>query len=211
MSKILISAKEAHLKTRLNFSYVFIGTNRTGKSSIARSQSVVWKKANPDKLVVGFDPQKRFSDLIDIKINPENENWLEEILQMRNILLVIDDFKKLHESSHAPKGLKTLMIDFCDFNIDMIFIFHNPSDVWDCISSHATHYFIFKTNSREGKFKDKIPNYQLCLIASYKVNTYVKEFGRGTFPKCDFPYIFVDTDNQTLTAINMNKRNKIKK
>lgn len=207
MNKFLESAKEAYLKIRFNFCYLFIGTNRTGKSSIARKQIEVWKKANPDKLVVGFDPQRRFTGLIDIKINPENENWLEEILQMRNILLVIDDFKKLHESSHAPKGLKTLMIDFCDYNIDMIFIFHNPSDIWDCLNSHATHYFIFKTNSREGKFKDKIPNYQLCLIASYKVNQYVREFGRGVYPK--FPYMFVDTDNQTLTGINMNNKSKI--
>lgn len=193
---------------RENFSYVFIGTNRTGKSLTARKQIIIWKKANPGKLVVGFDPQKRFTGLIDVKVDPENENWLSEILEMRDILLVIDDFRKLHESSYPPKGLKTLMIDFCDYNIDMMFIFHNPSDVFNCISNHATHYFIFKTNVSEGKFKEKIPNYHLCTLASYEVNKYVSQYGRGSYPKCDFPYMFIDNDSGKLSGINMMKQFK---
>lgn len=198
-------------KIRENFCYVFIGTNRTGKSSIARKQIIAWKKANPNKKVVAFDPQRRFKGLVDVYINIENEMWLEEILEMRNILLVIDDFRKLHDSQIPPKGLRVLLIDFCDYNIDMMFIFHNPADVWDVVNSHATHYFIFKTNSKEGKFKEKIPNASLCIVASYMVNKYVKEHGRGSYAEgCNFPYIFIDTDNEKLMAINMSNKNKIK-
>lgn len=190
-----------------NFCYVFIGTNKTGKSSVVRKHIKIWKRANPGKQVVAFDPQRMFKGLVDVYIKLDNDLWMEEILDMRNILLVIDDFRKLHDSNHPPKGLRTLLIDFCDYNISIMTIFHNPADVWDLLNSHATHYFIFKTNSKEGKFKEKIPNSSLCIVASYYVNKYVKQFGRGSYKTGeDFPHIFIDTDSGKLIAVNMKKK-----
>lgn len=188
---------------RDNFSYVFIGTNRTGKSLTARKHVIRWKEANPGKLVIGFDPQRRFRDLFDIFIRPDDTQWAVEMCKKRNCLLVVDDLRKLNDSSFPPEGLKMLMYDFCDFNIDIITIFHNPADVLSCISDHATHYFIFLTNAKEGKFKEKIPNYQLCLVASDEVNKYVKIHGRGEYPACNFPHVWINCDRQTLSAINM--------
>lgn len=190
---------------RDNFLYIFIGTNRAGKSSIARRHLAIWKKANPDKLVYGFDPQRRFTGLIDVYIDPENSEWALEILLQRDILLLIDDFRLLNDSPFPPPGLKKLMYNRCDYNIDIMFIFHNPSDVLNCISDYATHYFIFLTNVTEGKFKLKIPNYKLCTVASYEVNKYVRKNGRGSWPKCDFPHIIVNGETGKLSAMNMTK------
>ncbi len=200
------------MNKRDNFIYVFIGTNRTGKSATVRKQIIIWKKANPGKSIFCHDPQRRFRDLADVFITPENENWAVEMCKQRNCLLVIDDFRKLNESSHPAQGLKLLMYDFCDYNMDIMAVFHNPADVLTCISSHATHYFIFFTNAREGKFKEKIPAHQLCTVASEEVNKYVKVYGRGGLETnwC-FPYIWVDTFNGTLSAINMSRQmSKIK-
>lgn len=194
-----------------NFIYVPIGANRTGKSMTIRKQVIIWKRANPGYLVIGFDPQRRFRDLFDIFITPEMDDWALKMLNMRNCLLVIDDTRILTgESGHAPKGLKTLLYFRCDYNISMIFIFHNPADVLNCISDLATHYFIFYTNTREGKFKEKIPNYFLCVTAAEEVNKYVSVYGRGTYPECNFPYVVVDGERQKLMAINMTRQmNKI--
>ncbi len=191
---------------RENFLYIFIGHNRTGKSSIARKQVIAWKKANPGKLVICHDPQRRFKGLYDIEIGPEDLDWAVRLCSMRNCLVVIDDLRVLSDSSHPPKGLKQLMYGRCDWNIDIMCIFHNPSEVLNTLTGFATHYFIFYTNASKGKFEDKLPNYELCLIASDEVNKYVKIFGRGTWPKCDFPYIVVDTEKQKLMAINMNNK-----
>lgn len=205
---------------RNNFLYIFIGTNRTGKSTTARKQVIKWRKNNPNKLVYGYDPQRRFRkspvgtnpnldtysavDLIDVHINPENLNWALEMQERRDCLLLIDDFRKLHEDSRPIEGLKKLMYDYCDFNIDIMTIFHNPIDVLTCIGGHATHYFIFMTNETDGQFKQKMPNATLCKLASNMVNEYVRKHGRGGPENgYKFPYIRIDVERQDLWAINM--------
>lgn len=205
---------------RDNFLYIFIGTNRTGKSTTARKQAIRWRKSNPNKLVFGFDPQRRFRkspegtnpnldtysavDIIDVHINPDNANWALDMLKRRDCLLLIDDFRKLHEESRPIEGLKTLMYDFCDLNIDIMTIFHNPIDVLTCIGGHATHYFIFLANETKGQFTKKMPNADLCMLASHQVNEYVRRNGRGGPENgFKFPYIRIDVEKQELWAINM--------
>mgnify|MGYP007099641144 CR=1 FL=1 len=67
-----------------------------------------------------------------------------------------------------------------------------------------SHYFIFLTNAQEGSFKNKIPNYSLCIAASEEVNKHVSIYGRGLYPK--FPYMVVDCEGQRLNAYNMEKK-----
>lgn len=190
---------------RDNFFYCFIGGNRTGKSVTARKHIIAWRQANPGRLVVGYDPQHRFDGLIDVYINPEDEEWALKLHRFRNALIVIDEFKQLNESATPVKGLRTLFAQRCDWNLDIVTIFHNPAVVLNAITDFATHYFIFMTNTKEGSFKDKIPNYLLCVIASKEVNKHVSIFGKGTYPECNFPHIVVDCEQQKLRAYNMSK------
>ena len=171
----------------------------------ARKHAVAWKKANPDKLIIGYDPQRRFQDLLDVHINPEDDEWALKLHRFRNCLIIIDELRQINEAPVPVKGLRTLLAQRCDWNMDIITIFHNPGVVLNCISDVASHYFIFLTNTKEGAFKDKIPNYLLCVVASKEVNKHVSVFGKGTFPECNFPYIIVDCELQKLRAINMNK------
>lgn len=203
------------MNERDNFLYVFIGGNRTGKSVTARKHAVAWKKANPGKLIIGYDPQRRFQDLIDVHISPEDEFWAVKLQRFRNSLIIIDEVKQINENPVPVKGFKTLLAQRCDWNLDIITIFHNPGDVLNCISALATHYFIFFTNTKEGAFQAKIPNYMLCVIASKEVNKHVSIFGKGNYSikdkmgneqiVCNFPHIIVDGEKQTLEAINMSK------
>lgn len=191
---------------RDNFLYCFIGTNRCGKSLTARKHIIAWKQANPGRLVIGYDPQKRFRDLLDVLIDPEDSEWCLKLHRFRNALIVIDEFRQLNEHGLPVKGLRTLLTQRCDWNLDIITIFHNPSLVINAISDVATHYFIFLTHTKEGAFQAKIPNYVLCIIASKEVNRYVSIFGRGTYPECDFPHIIVDGEKQKLRAIHMTNK-----
>lgn len=207
-----IIRKVSELPPRDNFLYCFIGTNRTGKSSIAREHVIRWKKSNPGKLVIGFDPQRRFRDLIDIFINPQDENWALKLHKYRNCLVILDDMKIINKDWRPAKGLADLMYFRCDWNIDIMCMFHNPKQVLDCVSDYATHYYIFKTNAELGSFKDNIPNYHLCQLASEEVNNYVAAYGKGEWKDekgnivSRFPHIVVDGENFKLMAYHMNKK-----
>lgn len=189
---------------RLNFIYGFIGTNRTGKSSVAKNLGEAWKSANPDGTVVAHDPQQNFTDLADVFIEPEDEEWAEKCCSLRNALLILDDFRLINESNRPVKGLSKLLYYRAKYNIDIIVIFHNPSLVINALAHFISHYFIFMTNAQEGSFKNKIPNYSLCVAASETVNKHVSTYGRGTWPK--FPFIVVDCEKQKLIAMNMEKK-----
>lgn len=197
---------------RDNFLYCFIGGNRTGKSVTARIHAEAWKKANPGKLIISYDPQRRFQDITDVFISPEDEFWALKLHRFRNCLIIIDEVRQINESPIPVKGFRTLLSQRCDWNLDIITIFHNPGVVLNCITDLATHYFIFFTNAKEGSFKDKIPNYSLCMVGSKKVNSHVATFktkGRYKDEKgnivCDFPHTIVDCERQTVGCINMSK------
>lgn len=189
---------------RLNFLYGFIGTNRTGKSSVAKKLAESWKLSNPGGLIIAHDPQDNFVDLADIFIEPEDEDWAEKCCNFRNCLIILDDFRLINDSSRPVKGLSRLLYYRAKWNIDIITIFHNPSLVINALAHFISHYFIFMTNAQEGSFKNKIPNYSLCIAASEEVNKYVSIYGRGQYP--NFPYVIVDCEKQKLMAINMEKK-----
>lgn len=189
---------------RLNFLYGFIGTNRTGKSSVARNLAESWKRSNPNGMIIAHDPQDNFKELADVFIEPEQDDWAEKCCNFRNCLLILDDFRLINDGNRPVKGLSKLLYYRAKWNIDIITIFHNPSLVINALAHFISHYFIFMTNAQEGSFKNKIPNYSLCIAASDEVNKYVSLYGRGAWPK--FPYIIVDCEKQKLMAINMEKK-----
>lgn len=207
MNKIIKTIGEL----RDRFFYIFIGGNRTGKSVTARKHIFAWKKANPNRLVVGYDPQHRFSDLLDVIIDSENEDWCLELHKYRNCLIVIDEFRELHESNIPVKGLKKLLYNRDEWGLDFITIFHTPSLVLTFLTGYATHYFIFYANVAEGGFKDKIPDYLKVTLASKMVNKYVAKYGKGKFLDskgnidCKFPHMVFDKEKGKISGINMDK------
>lgn len=198
---------------RHNFVYGFFGVNRTGKSSVAHYVAESWRKARPsDKFrVVSHDPQKRFGDITNLYIDPEDETWAERCLELRNSLLILDDFKLLNLKNTPVKGLQSLLYYRAEHNIDIIYIMHNPALALNLLTYFTTHYYIFLTHSQEGSFQKKIPNYRLCQAASVQVNEYVRKYGKGMHkkdPEYDgqgFPYMIVDCEKQDLKGVNMDK------
>ena len=191
------------MRERSNFLYGFIGTNRTGKSSVAANQARRWKAGHPGCLVIAHDPQENFTDIADIFIEPEDDDWAIKCCEFRNVLLILDDFRLINESNTPVKGLPKLLYFRAKWNIDIMVIVHNPKLMINAVAHFVSHYFIFMTNAQEGSFKDKIPNYVLCIAACEEVNKYVSIFGRGKYPI--FPYVMVDCEKQKLIAVNMQK------
>lgn len=201
---------------RDNFIIGACGVNKTGKSSTFRKIADNWRGARGDRFKIsGHDPQRMFSGLIDkdLDINPEDKNWAVKCCKLRNCLLILDEIRILCPiPQHPPKGLVTLFSQCFFWNIDIMWMTHNPSLVPEICTFYTTKYYIFLTFTKEGQFQRKIPNYSLCMAGSNMVNDYVKAHGRGKH-KLDkdyngqgFPYAIVDTEHQTVTAINMHKK-----
>lgn len=198
-----------------NFIAGFVGVNKTGKSSTARKIAEIWRGSRGDKFEVhGSDPQRMFSGILPDKnrIDLEDKNWAVKCCKLRNCLLILDEIRILCPiPQHPPKGLVTLFSQAFFWNISIIWSTHNPCLVPATCTYYTTLYYLYLTFSREGQFQKTIPNYSLCQAASNYVNGYVKKHGRGkhrldkTYNGQGFPYMIVNTEKQTLTAINMNK------
>lgn len=201
------------IATRDNFISGFVGVNKTGKSTTARRIADNWRETRSDFYkIAGHDPQRMFTGLINknLYINPEDKDWAVKCCKLRNCLLILDEIRILcPQPAHPPKGLVTLFSQCFYWNVDIMWMTHNPSLVPETCTYYTTLYYIFLTFAKEGQFQKKIPNYSLCVAASNLVNRYVQKYGRGKH-KLDsqyvgqgFPYAIVNTEKQTVQAINM--------
>lgn len=208
MDKIIVSnnvqkTRETESK-RFNFVWGFVGTNRTGKSITALEYAKKWKESRPEHhKIVAFDPQKRFANIADEFIGPEEKDWALDPTRFKNSLLILDDYKIINESDRPVPGLANLMYYRADQNTDIIYICHNPSLVINVLTYFTSHYFLFYSEAMDGSFKKKIMNYRLCVQGQRLINDYVNAYGRGKYPV--FPHVIVDCEERELFAVNMNK------
>lgn len=186
------------------FVWAFIGDNRTGKSVTALEYAKAWKRARPNGTIIAHDPQRRFNGVKDLNIpDGGRKGWAEWVARQKDVLLVLDELRLIHGNDKAEQGLKELMANRGENNIDIIYIVHNPKLIINFLTYYTHMYFIFRTNSKRGQFSDKIPSYELAHGASILVNKYTKAFGKGAYPF--FPYVVADTKNEELIAVNMSE------
>ena len=209
-----ITVKNNTGNRRENILAGFIGTNRTGKSSLAVTTAEIWSKQNPEDTIISFDPQNKFRHLSGYNIDIEDDDWIDKCKKFHNCLLILDDYRLLVREDRSPKGLDGLLYNRAFQNMDIIYICHSPALIHNIFTYLTTHYYIFHTLATDGAFKKKIPNYHLCVAAANKVNQYVKKCGRGKHPDDPefddqgFPYIIINTENQELKGYNMIQQSK---
>lgn len=207
-----VPGRKRQFGRRPNFLFGFIGHNRTGKTSISIEMAKQWKQSRPDGTVIAFDPQRKFLeqkvktengliDLVDETIYAHDKYWADKVLEERNALLILDDYRLIHPKNIANEGLAKLMTFREEYNIDIIYITHSPALVLNILTYYTTHYFIFFTLSTLGMFEKKIPHYGLCQASVQYINKYVKKHGKGKYPK--FPYIVVNTETEELIGYNV--------
>lgn len=179
--------------------YMF-GHNRTGKTSIAIELVKQYKKVK-GRTVVGFDPQNRFKDLLDVKIY--EESWAD-YLEYHDILFVLDDYRGLMTANTIDNDFLKLLALRDEHGFDFIFISHNVSMMHERISYYITNIYLFYTQGDEKSFSNKINNVELIIKCRRFINEYVKQNGKGTYPK--FPHLKIDMIDNKVTLININKK-----
>ncbi len=195
-------------KERDPFLFGVIGTNGTGKSVTARAIAERWKLTRPHSDIMAFDPTDMFGGVANKFIYP-HEDWCEKALKLRNALLLLDEVRILNPGASMSAKFLELMSMRREYSIDIIYIVHNPALVLNTLTYYTTRYYLFYTQALEGSFKDKIPNYTLCIGASDFINSYVRNVIKATGKKGeypDFPYVVVDGETEKITGINIMDR-----
>lgn len=189
-------------KSRSNDLIGLIGTNAVGKTPKLISLAEKWRNVN-DGPVMSYDPQNKLQNVTDFNITLGDDSFIQQLKKLKNALLILDDVRVLHPKNQAAKWLMDLTSFRTFNNIDIFYAVHNPSLVLNLLSYYTTKYYVFYTESTDGSWEKKIPNYSLCLAASMYINRYVSIKGRGTYP--DFPHVMVDNQNRKLTGVNIIK------
>jgi len=194
------------MEYRNNFIKMFLGFNRTGKTSEALRVTEVWRDANSSRKskVVVFDPQNRFSKIADEKTTEVLPEWEEYI----NTLFVFDDYRALHPSNSLnPIFMKMFVMREESCN-DMIFITHAPSLILERLSYFVTEYYIYHTQTTDRGFKQKVMNYSELMEISSIVNRYTQKHGVGEYPV--FPHVIFNNLTSDISFVNFGKKGIIK-
>jgi archaellum biogenesis ATPase FlaH len=191
------------MKYRENFLMTFIGHNRTGKTVIAKEIAKEWKKTHNGEIIV-FDPQHRFTDILDVEIKEDNENWANELYESKplNSLVIFDDYKMLMDNDRTPKKFLSLLAARNEWCTDVIMITHHPRLLLERASYYVTHYFVFYTQADDKAFSRNIINVQDIIDVKNAVNAEVLKNGRGTYERKNFPYAIYVQDEGTAQFVN---------
>lgn len=199
-----------NLDLRENIFAGFIGDTKTGKTTLMYQLAEYWKEKKPkDYIIYGYDHHGNKGNIIDVKIDISDDNWDEALPNLRNALVILDEKRLLHPEDKMRKNWSALIADFQNRNVDVFYAVHNPKLILERFTYFTTHYYIFKTNSKEGGFKDKIPDYQLAYGASLYINKYTTVYGKGTYP--DFPFVEVNRLTGQVNAYNIKSDKKFNK
>jgi hypothetical protein len=192
---------------RENFFFCFIGNNSTGKTQTALKFVKKWREShNQDDVIVAFDPQKRFLAYSDYIIETDGTmNWCEEILGLRNALLILDDYRLIHDKAKIDPNFLKFFIDRTNNNVDIMIICHTPLHILTDMTTFISHYLIYPVQATKEGFDRKISNAYLCIAASAWLNNYVSKYKNAGLPDFypNFPYIVVDNQKSKLNSVNV--------
>lgn len=167
----------------------FIGTNRTGKTTEMKAVIKAYRKAYPKNEVVAYDPQRKLGSLINKRINDEKD--LYDVLEKRDILLILDDYDSLIKGNQVKGEFKQLCQLRSEYGIDIFFATHHPQLIKQGMTYYITHLYIFFANLSDDivGIDKKVPNGELIEFLFRDVDKEVKLKGKGTYEDNDFKHI----------------------
>ena len=218
---------------RQNFVRVDIGANSEGKTPTQIYDLIAYQKAFPWKKIIVSEGQGKFRDAhdrrdlrIDFFIKKTNEDWAGEkqnglqeytepkpgvrVYRFAHSCWVVDDLKLLLPGNDTPGDVLGLFFlrPAPNFNMDMMFSFHEPRNIIEGLKGYPTHYHIYKNNADQKQFIDKM---LACHQAAWKATLIVNEYARLYPGHYDvethtpyFPHIIVEKDKPfPLQYVNM--------
>ena len=197
-----------------------VGTNNTGKTVIARQLIEKFNKkrdaikkngkkypVNYHKLVV-FDVQNRMEDLMregDINIRIGVDGWEKQILELRDSMIVLDDFKVLLGGDTISPELLQIFGYRMEHGLDLIFIVWSPNLFPPRIHNFIDQYYLFRTNGSDKDFVARLNGNKDKLIKCKSVlDSYFEKFTKETYGAKypNFPFIYYDSRIDEAVKVN---------
>lgn len=212
------------------FLWAFIGHTGVGKTVTAVELAKMWRKANPNGKVIGFDPHDILtnSGILDYYISSKDENWATWLMQrdkngkykFSDSLLILDDYRSLLDGNDCPTDVLELLALRRRLGLDWIYITHNPKLILNRFTYYTNFISIFYCEAHASDYSDKIPKYAACQKASNMINKYIlkkieegriknpnytkDDFMKECYP--NFPHVIVRMESDQLEAMNMDQK-----
>ena len=183
----------------------FIGHNRVGKTTLIRDLINSYRASKPKHhKVLAFDPQSKFTDLIDERIG-DNDIW-PFLFEERDMLIVIDDCHMLLDAEKLERNFYKLLSLRDDNGIDIVLSMHHPEQIHKKVSFYVTDFYLFYINlsddTRDCRRKLMNADYVIDIIRN--INEYVKIHGKWGANEGDFRYVIYDNQSSEIkTACNL--------
>ena len=197
------------------FVWCFIGASGTGKTVTAIQLAKDWKKSRRrvGGKVIAFDPHGAFKNILDVKIDKNDEDWAKILMQKNkdgtymfaNSLLILDDYRSILQGNNMDADFYDLLALRREIGIDVIYITHNPKLILQGLAYWNTCFSIFRTAAHSDDFEGKIPDFLPCQRACNLINAYTKTFEEEEYNALypNFPYVFVRAGSDRLFPQNM--------
>ncbi len=170
---------------RLNNLYLFIGSQGTGKTTIANVFAEAFKNAAPQNKIIVVDtdahPFYKDYDVVDIdglahckskliRCEDADDSILFDQLNtfQRNAFVIFEDAAK-YISSNISTALKRCIIDKRKRNFDLAFMFHTLGDVPPYIAKNYQAIILFKTGDNLEVKQPKFNNWHTIKAAAEKL------------------------------------------
>lgn len=215
-------------KKRYSNLIAVIGTNNTGKTSVVyeiakkfkqKVKSEKKKQENFNQLIV-YDVQNRFTDLDPVNIELSNKDWAKDLLNYRNSLIILDDYRALIPSDRMSDDFLNLLQYRAEYGLDIILMAHNPALLLERLTYYVDDYFLFYTSGTENSFKGKIPNREQLIKCKKLIDNYTIDlqylceknglnYGETLFPNFPFIHYTNKKENQAKFVNYKTAKNKI--
>lgn len=204
--------KVKQTKQKENFVTCIVGTNRSGKLTLAKQRAKAWKKENKTGKVLAFDPTDNFITCGFVDEIIKYKNWAKFLCEQNkdgsykyaNSLLGLNTYRMLNPSEKLDEQFQNLLHNTGAINMDIIVTVHSPKFIHLRLSHFITDYCMLPTLDLD-QFDDN--QYQPENLNNIKeiINRYQgianPEGKKKFYPK--FPHINYNTKNSTVEYINM--------
>lgn len=209
----LITINHSEIQTRYKdlFSkkgiiFGIIGSNQTGKQTLALQLAKEWKKKNKKGKVIVFDPQYRFREkgVCDYSIDYLNiKDWAKILLKkdkkngkyiFSDYLLVLNSYRTLLSGNTIPKEVMRLLKMQDKIGFNLIYGTHHPKLIFPELYDATSYFSLFHVDLID---KDDTKEYSKLVAPIHSISQYVRGLGgadsdkyKRMYPK--FPHIVIE-------------------
>lgn len=182
-----------------------VGSNQTGKQTLALQLAKEWKNKNKRGKVIVFDPQYRFREngACDYSIDYLAKDWAKTLLKKDNkngkyifsdYLLILNSYRVLLNGNAIPKEVMRLLKLQAKIGFNLIYGTHHPKLIFPELYDATSYFSLFHVDLTD---RDDTKEYSKLVAPIHSISQHVRDLGgadsdkyKRMYPK--FPHIVIE-------------------